>query len=260
MTASPDPAARKGQTERRARIVAELRANPAVRVAELARAFGVSTETIRRDLDALSDRGLVSRTYGGAAAVAVEPSLARRARDRVEPRERIARRGVELVERQQVILIDCGSTTLHLGRRLAADRDGLTVVTNAPAIAAAVAANPSNRAVLCPGDYSPREGGVFGPETLAFLRRFHADLAVIGASGLTAEGVTEVQSGAAWVKRAMLERARRRVLLVDQTKFQQARLEVVCPLDRIDDLVTDAPPPPELATALREAGVRLHLA
>jgi DeoR/GlpR family transcriptional regulator of sugar metabolism len=253
---------RFGKLARRERIIAELRANPTVRVAALARAFGVSTETVRRDLDALSDGGLVSRTYGGAAlpAIGVEPSLAERQRELTAERERIARHAVELMTAREVVMIDCGSTTWQLARRLAVLPMPLTVVTNSLGIASTLAANPAIRVVVCPGDYAAGEGGTFGPETLAFLRRFRADKAVIGAGGLTAEGPTEVQPGAAWVKRVMLERARRRILLVDHSKFEQARYELVCPLAGLDDLVTDAPAPPALTAAIGAAGVTLHLA
>lgn len=255
-------AMRLGKLERRERIIAELRTNPTVRVAALARAFGVSTETVRRDLDALSDGGLVSRTYGGAAlpAIGVEPSLAERQRELTEERERIARRAFELLAPREVIMVDCGSTTWHFARRLAIEPLPLTVVTNSLGIASTLAANPALRVVVCPGDYAAGEGGTFGPDTLDFLRRFHADKAVIGAGGLTVEGPTEVQPDAAWVKRAMIERARRRILLVDHSKFDQARYEVVCPLGDLDDLVTDARPPPALADAIGAGGVSLHVA
>jgi DeoR/GlpR family transcriptional regulator of sugar metabolism len=253
---------RLDKLQRRERIVAELRANPTVRVAALARAFGVSTETVRRDLDALCESGLVSRTYGGAAlpAIGVEPSLAERQRALTGERERIARRAFELLAPREVIMVDCGSTTWHLARRLAIESLPLTVVTNSLGIASTLAANPAIRVVVCPGDYAAGEGGTFGPDTLAFLRRFHADKAVIGAGGLTAEGPTEVRPEAAWVKRVMLERARRRIVVVDHSKFEQARYEVVCPLAEIDDLVTDCQPPPELNRAIRAARIALHLA
>jgi DeoR/GlpR family transcriptional regulator of sugar metabolism len=253
---------RLGKLQRRERIIAELRANPAVRVSVLARAFGVSTETVRRDLDALSDGGLVSRTYGGAAlpAIGVERSLAERERELIRERERIARRAFELLAPGEVVMVDCGSTTWHFARRLAIESLALTVVTNSLGIATTLAANPAIRVVVCPGDYAAGEGGTFGPETLAFLRRFRADKAVIGAGGLTADGPTEVQSGAAWVKRVMLERARRGILLVDHSKFDQARYEVICALTALDDLVSDNPPPRALAEALARAGVALHLA
>jgi DeoR/GlpR family transcriptional regulator of sugar metabolism len=253
---------RLDKLQRRERIVAELRANPTVRVAALARAFGVSTETVRRDLDALCENGLVSRTYGGAAlpAIGVEPSLAERQRALIGERERIARRAFELLAPREVIMVDCGSTTWHFARRLAIEPLPLTVVTNSLGIASTLAANPVIRVVVCPGDYAAGEGGTFGPDTLAFLRRFHADKAVIGAGGLTDEGPTEVRPEAAWVKRVMIERARRRILLVDRSKFEQARYEIVCPLAEIDDLVTDCQPPPELNRAIRAARIALHLA
>jgi DeoR/GlpR family transcriptional regulator of sugar metabolism len=253
---------RPDKLARRERIVAELRANPTVRVAALARAFGVSTETVRRDLDALSEGGLVSRTYGGAAlpAIGVEPSLAERQRALIGERERIARRAFELLAPREVIMVDCGSTTWHFARRLAIEPLPLTVVTNSLGIASTLAANPAIRVVVCPGDYAAGEGGTFGPDTLAFLRRFHADKAVIGAGGLTDEGPTEVRPEAAWVKRVMIERARRHILLVDRSKFEQARYEVVCPLAEIDDLVTDCQPPPELNRAIRAGRIALHLA
>jgi DeoR/GlpR family transcriptional regulator of sugar metabolism len=253
---------RPGKLERRERIVAELRANPAVRVAALARAFGVSTETVRRDLDALSESGLVSRTYGGAAmpAIGVEPSLAERQRELVQEREQIARRAFELLAPREVVMVDCGSTTWHFARRLAIEPLPLTVVTNSLGIATTLAANPAMRVVVCPGDFASGEGGTFGPDTLAFLRRFRADKAVFGAGGLTVDGPTEVHSGAAWVKRVMLERARRGILLVDHSKFDQARYEIICALAELDDLVSDGSPPRALAEAIAQANVALHLA
>jgi DeoR/GlpR family transcriptional regulator of sugar metabolism len=248
--------------QRRERIIAELRANPTVRVAALARAFGVSTETVRRDLDELSDGGLVSRTYGGAAlpAIGVEPSLGERQRTFTRERERIARLAFELLAPREVIMIDCGSTTGHFARRLAIEPLPLTVVTNSLGIASTLGANPALRVVVCPGDYAAAEGGTFGPETLAFLRRFRADKALIGAGGLTAEGPTDVDSGAAWVKRLMLERAHRGILLVDHSKFEQPRHEIICALAELDDLVSDDPPPRALADAIALAEVTLHVA
>ncbi len=92
------------------------------------------------------------------------------------------------------------------------------------------------------------------------MRRFHATKAFIGASGLTAEGPVEVNSAASWVKRTIIERSERRLLIVDHTKFEARSLEVVCPLDHLDELVTDAPPPPALGDALSAAGVAVQVA
>jgi DeoR/GlpR family transcriptional regulator of sugar metabolism len=254
--------ARLKRSERFERIVAELRASPAVRISALADEFGVSTETVRRDLDELNRRGLVARTYGGAAVrpMAREPAVNERYRQRVEERSRIGARAAAFVEPGDVLMIDSGSTTSHFARRLAAAAQNLTVLTNSINVAAALGQNPKLRVILCPGDYNPREAGVYGPETAAFLRRHHATKAFVGASGLTAEGPVDMDSAACGVKRAMIERAERRLLLVDQGKFEVRSFQLVCPLGELDDVIADARPEPALGKALAAAGVVFHLA
>ncbi|HLB80899.1 MAG TPA: DeoR/GlpR family DNA-binding transcription regulator [Dongiaceae bacterium] len=253
---------RPRKRERQERILAELHADPAVRIGALARTFGVSSETVRRDLDELSRDGRVNRTYGGAALppMGVEPSLNERYRRLVAERARIGRLAATLVAPGEVLMIDAGSTTAQLARRLAAELGDLTVVTNGLGLATILGANPGIRVILCPGAYDAREGAVLGPETTAFLERFHANTALIGASGLTPEGPGEANAGAVWVKRAMIARSQRHVLLVDRSKFDQPSFQVVCPLTALDDLVVDAPPGGALAEAVAAAGIALHVA
>ena len=243
-------------------VMAALRVGSSVRVADLAARFGVSTETVRRDLDELSRRGLVDRTYGGAApAVSFhEAAIDERARERVAERRRIGACAAGLIEDGDVLMIDSGSTTVHFAQRLAAAAPHITVLTNCLGVALALGPAAETRVVLCPGDYRAQEGGVFGPETAAFLRRFRATKAIIGASGLTAEGPVELDSAATWVKRTMIERADRRFLLIDESKLGAQSIETVCPLDQIDDLVTSAMPTAALRDALDAAGIVVHVA
>ena len=248
--------------ERHRRIVAELRANPTVRISELADEFRVSTETVRRDIDELSEQGLVNRTYGGAAATSMsrEPAMTERGGAMVAERQRIARLAIELIQPGDVLMIDAGATVTHFARRLAVEAMEVTVITNSLSAAGAFTETGAARVILCPGDYVGREQGVFGPETLAFLRRFHANRAIFSTSGITAEGMTDADSQACWVKREILERAESAMLLIDHGKFDHRLLEVVAPLDRLDDLVTDQQPPAGLSKALDRSGVKLHLA
>ena len=104
--------------------------------------------------------------------------------------------------------------------------------------------------VACPHDC---------PDTCAFLDRFNADIAFIGASGQTLDGPNDVVSNACWVKRKMLERAERRALLVASSKFNRRHLELVCPLKDLSDVVTEAPPGEPLVEALQGSGVTLHV-
>lgn len=255
-------ATRTRKHERQARILAELKTAPAIRISHLSRKFAVSDETIRRDLDQLGAEGLLQRTYGGAsiAPMGAEPSLNERYHVLVEERTRIAELALSLVSPGQVLMLDAGSTTAHFARCLAAAFSKLTVVTNSLVVVTALAASPGIRVIMVPGDYDAHEGGVFGPETNAFLGRFAANQCFIGSSGLTAAGPTEANSGSAWVKRCMLAQSQRHVLLVDQSKYNQPGLQVVCPLSDLDDIVTDEAPPRALADRLGKAAVRLHLA
>jgi DeoR/GlpR family transcriptional regulator of sugar metabolism len=253
---------RLGKRDRHERILAELRASATLRASDLALALGVSTETIRRDLAELGAGGLIARTYGGAAArpFAFEPSVSRRHALLVEERTRIAELAAGLIEPGQVVMIDAGSTTLHFARRLVARGRDLTVVTNCLGVARALGAGPGITVLVCPGRYDAREGSLCGPDAVAHLRRFNANWAVIGASGLTPDGPSEVLPDSAAIKRVMLQRAERSLLLVDHTKYGRLALEVVCPLARIRHLVSDAPPTGELADELARAGVDVRIA
>ncbi|WP_135466760.1 DeoR/GlpR family DNA-binding transcription regulator [Crenalkalicoccus roseus] len=248
--------------QRHQRILAALATDPTVRISTLAAEFGVSPETVRRDIEALSRQGSVRRTYGGASVVhaGVQPALGQRERMAVAERARIGAAAAALVEPGAVLMVDAGSTTAHFARALAARDPEGTVLTNSLAVAEALGAAPRMRVLLCPGEFHPVERAVYGPEATSFLGRFNADIALIGASGLTAEGPSDVESRAGWIKRAMLERAARRVLLVDSGKFGKAHLERICGLGALTDLACDAPPPPELAAALARAGVRVRVA
>lgn len=242
-------------------ILAELRSSATVRISELADRMGVSGETIRRDLEEMGRDGLINRTYGGAIPrpFGFEPTWNERFGAMSEEREKIADLASGLVRPGEALMIDSGTTTVRFARRLAAIAKDLTIITNSLPVAMALGTNPSFQVICCPGPYDAREGCVTGLDTIGFLDRFHANRAVIGASGLTVEGPTEVHSGAAAVKRAMLKRATEGILLIDHSKFDQPNLEVVCPLADIDRLVTDAPAPPGLGTALRGAGVEIML-
>lgn len=247
--------------DRQQAILAEVRASPAVRIAKLAQRFCVSTETIRRDLDEMSRRGLLSRTYGGAAGppLALEPSLDDRYRTMVDQRTLVAKAASQLVSDNDLLMIDAGSTTIYVARQLSADLRGLTVVTTSFGVASALVANPSIRVLVCPGEFDPRDGGVCGPDTLAYLRRFNVAKAIIGASAVDAAGPSDANSTSAWIKRVMIERADKVILAVDQTKFDQRAFEIVCGLESLDYVATDAAPPAGLSRALGEAGVEVKV-
>jgi len=233
-----------------------------VRIATLAKAFDVTTETVRRDLDDLAENGALKRTYGGGASRSLtdEPGIGVRSRTHAAERGLIARTAAGMVEPGDALMIDCGSTTRLFAQILAAVELRLTVVTNCLPVARALGANPHCRTILCCGDYVAGEDGVFGAEAGDFIRRFKANKAFIGAGGVTPDGLTDADSSGCSIKRAMMERSDRTILLVDSSKFDVVQFERVCPLSDIDAMVSEAAPPKRLAGHLDSAGVRILVA
>ncbi len=252
---------RLSKSDRQARIIAELRASPALRVNELAALLRVSTETVRRDLAELAERGLINRTYGGAMRpVAFEPALVEREALMVAEREAIAAAAVKLVEANDILMIGGGATTLHFARRLAAERNHVTVITHAFSIAMVLATNPLHKVLMLPGQYDGREGLIHGPDTLDALQRFRATTAFLGASGLTAEGPSDASVGPGLIYGAMMRRSANTAVLADRTKFNNPSLSVYGSWSPATTLVSDAAPEGELASALSLSHAKFLLA
>ena len=222
----------------------------------------MTTETARRDLDDLARSGALTRTYGGGASRSLtdEPGIGVRSRAHAAERGRIGAAAAARVDEGDALMIDCGSTTTLFANALAARNLHLTVVTNCLPAARVLGTSARCRVILCPGDYVMREGGVYGPDTLEFIRRFKANRAFIGAGGVTSDGATDTDSQSCSVKRAMMDRADTTVLLVDRSKFGLVQFEKVCALPHIAVLVSDATPPKRLDASLTRAGVQVIVA
>ncbi len=249
------------KTDRRRQILLELKLRPHVRISELAQRFNVSTETVRRDFDALSDDGLIARAHGGASAPSQGhyPSLDERTGARIEERERIGLMAADLVQDGETVMIDSGSTTIQMARALAYRETQCTVITNSIPVAMTIG-HGAPEVLLCPGEYLAAESAVIGTETLEFLSRFNVDRCMIGASGLSPEGPSETVRGFAAVKRMMLHRAAKRHLLIDSHKFGRKGLAHVGEMAEFDSVVMDERPRGELLAALEGADVEIIVA
>jgi DeoR family transcriptional regulator, glycerol-3-phosphate regulon repressor len=252
---------RLSKKERHALILTEVRRSASIRISRLALRLGVAGETIRRDLIELGDAGLLNRTYGGAtiSLVTSEPVIAERSQTMIEERARIGRGAAGLVEKGQIVMIDGGSTTYEVARSLSQLKRELTIITNSIGVASVTGANPTFRVILCPGTYDSREASVVGEDTVEFVKRYNADIAIIGASGLSVDGPSDMISGAAAVKRAMIARALSTALVVTNDKFGRNSLERVCGLGELSDIVTDREPQPALRAVMKAAGTELHV-
>lgn len=247
--------------ERHELILSEVRKAASIRISILAKRIGVAGETIRRDLIELGDAGLINRTYGGAtiSLLTSEPAISERGLLFVDERQRIGREAARLVDNGQVVMIDGGSTTYEVARHLAQTHRDLVIITNSIGIASVTGNNPTFRVILCPGTYDYREASVFGEDTIEFIKRYNADIAIIGASAVAVDGPSDALSGAASVKRAMIRRTMSTILVATNDKLNRSSLEHICGFDELSDVVTDTQTSNEIRFAIESAGADLHI-
>ena len=251
---------KRPKSERQARILAELNSAPSLRVAELAGRLGVSTETIRRDLDEMTEQGLLNRTYGGATRpLGKEPSISERHTLFVAERERIARATMPLIKGDRVLMIGSGSTTTHVAQRIAIEMRDITVITHAFGVATLLSINPTIKVLMLPGDYHATEGSTVGAHTIAFLSSFYADHAILGASGLMPEGPSDASIECGAVYSAIVSRSASSILVADHSKQDRTFAARYANWRQISHLVTDVAPKGPLAAALQQAKVAIHV-
>lgn len=243
------------------RILGALEANPALRVTQLADELAVSSETIRRDLAELDQLGRISRTYGGAVRSSqFEPALNERMSINVSERRAIAQAAVERYAGADALLLGGGATMLQFARALRLCQQRMTVLTPAYAIAAELAANPLIEVMMLPGIFEPREALVGGSETIRAIARYRAPVAIIGASGLNEDGISEAMLSAGEVYAAMLDHAGEGVILADHSKFEKRALVLLRGWSAGLTLICDSPPPAPLAASIRSNGSTLVIA
>ena len=230
--------------QRQTYILGRVREDGGVRVGDLARELGVSDMTVRRDLELLEKQGLLEKVHGGATAVAgsavFEPGFAAKSVLQELEKEAIAEAAIRLVNPGMAIGISAGTTTHELARRIV-DVPGLTVVTNSFSVADTLhrAASSDCTVILTGGIRTPSDALV-GPFAVAAIRTIHVDLLFMGVhgmdphSGFTTPNILEGETN-----RALVEAARRLVVVADHTKWGVVGISSMARLDEADTVITD---------------------
>jgi DeoR family transcriptional regulator of aga operon len=233
-----------------------------IRVRDLSARFGVSTVTVRNDLQMLEERGLAQRVHGGAMSArrtTIERSFEEVATERTAEKEGIGRAAAGLVESGDSILLDVGTTSAAFGRALAARTDltDITVFTSGLKIALELeVAYPRFTIVVIGGTLRPKQHSLVNPLADRLLRDLTVTSAFIGCNGIDAEhGVSNLNLPEAEVKRAMIASAQRCIVLADSSKLGVRTLAPICTIEQVDVLVTDASAHSAHVAAMRERGV-----
>lgn len=227
---------------------------------QLARDFGVSEITVRRNLNELAERGLLQRAHGGAVIPAQrgsEPPVIQRLLQHKAYKEAIARTAASLIKENESIFIGSGSTTAYLPHYLK-HFERLTVVTNTLNISADLAASQHITVVVLGGMMRHGELSLIGHIAEMAVQELTLDKVILGipavdvSVGLTNHYLPEVMTD-----RAILNRAREVILLADHTKVGQIASAVVAPLSQIDTFITDCLADPAILDQIRALGVKV---
>ncbi|MGE2732090.1 DeoR/GlpR family DNA-binding transcription regulator [Mycolicibacterium vaccae] len=231
-------------------------------VSELAQAYDVTTETVRRDLAALDRAGVVRRVHGGAVPVRalhlVEPGVGERDVTRAEHKDAIAAAATDFLPRSGgTLLLDAGTTTMRIAAHLPTDRQ-LVVVTNSVPIAARLATVPTVTLQLLGGRVRGTTQAAVGEQALRVLDTLRVDVAFVGTNGLSVRhGLSTPDSDEAAVKRAMVAAANYVVVTADSSKVGREDFVSFAPLSSVDTLITDPEISPADQAELSDHGVEV---
>lgn len=231
--------------ERRRTILERLAADGKVIVAELAKEFDVTEETIRRDLEKLDREGLASKTYGGAVAKnasAVDLPYTVRETVNVRQKQQIAETVSDLIADGSRIMLDSSSTALYVLKRLK-ERKNLTIITNSVKILLELADKPDWTVLSTGGVLKKGALSLTGSSAEKMIGSYHVDIAVCSCKGLDMElGVTDSNENDALIKQAMFHAAEKTILALDADKLDRKSFVKLCNADEIDVIVTDRAP------------------
>lgn len=248
-------------------ILERLRAGGSVTVTEIARDYNVSDMTVRRDLTELEREGFLERVHGGAVLLNdgplsviddVEPQFGARATHNRSAKDVIGREAARLMSSYRTIAMDVGTTT-HAVAQLMEVGSRTRVFTNSLRVAETL--SPTAAEVYVPGGrVRPDEMSITGPTAVDYLSKLHFDVALLGISGLTQDGLFDYSIEDSELKRVYVQQSATCIVLCDSSKFRRMSLTKICDLKDVSMLITDAAPPDSLASVLERAGVEVRVA
>ncbi len=228
--------------QRRDKIIELLKEDGSAKVIDLAKLFRVTEVTIRQDLEKLEKEGLVLREHGGAFLKNVEAqvrafSLANQ--DNMDKKERIANKCMEFIESGDSIILDSGSTTTEIAKKLRGIKS-LTVITNALNIALMLGAEPGIEVIMTGGEFKPPTLSLTGQKAADFFKGLNVQKLFLATAGLSLKsGLTYPSISDIVVKKAMIEAAETTYLVADSTKMGKTAFASMGALSLVDYIIID---------------------
>jgi DeoR/GlpR family transcriptional regulator of sugar metabolism len=243
--------------ERWHKIVQLVNDRGSMRVAELSELFGVTEETIRRDLDKLESDGKLMRSHGGAVSVKeaqAEIPFLERETTHADLKRAIAKEAVAYIREHDRIILDASSTAWYMAQAL--PDIPLTVLTNSMKVAMELSVKEKVQVISTGGILSPRSLSYIGPLAERSLDQYHVDKAFLSCKGVHLQrGISESNELQALIKAKMIDVSDETFVLADNSKFGQQSFAQVAGWERIRHVVTDAGADGDTVDELRKLGV-----
>ncbi len=242
--------------ERQQRIGEYLQKVEFASLEEIAKQVDASVSTVRRDLTLLETSGTVRRTHGGARVIVPrtdEFTFSARDTHQLAEKEAIGQACAELVQPNQTVIIDAGTTVYHVARYL--ESKAPQIITNSLPVANLFASANRLEVVVSGGVIYPRLGVLVGPLAVESFSKIHADVAIMSAGGLSLEGISNSHGLLIDIQRAMIQAAQKVIFCLDHTKLGRQSVLPLCDLECVDSIVTDSGAPADLVEALRARGI-----
>ncbi len=247
--------------ERKNQILTILQDEKKVVVAELSAKFGVSEETIRRDLEKLEKEGYVVKAYGGAVlnenAQKDLPSMVRR-KTNIVGKQRIAELISARIKDGDSIMLDASSTALYIAQKIK-DKKNITLITNSVEILYETSDMAGWKIFSTGGIMAEGAMALIGTYANSMVERLHVAKTIVSCKGLEKRrGITDSSEVHSSTKRAMLAAAEKKILAVDHLKFDRSAFDRVCGFENVDVIVTDRRPSSEWMKVFEKYGIECH--
>ena len=228
--------------ERRQKILEILHRDGKVRVNELSALFEISDVTIRMDLADLEAKGMLSRVHGGAVSsykTYYNMNMQQRLSANEEQKKAIAQKVVEMIDENDTIMLNAGTTTLTVFRMIPT-KINLSIVTNSIAIALEAGANPNFNVVLLGGSINSKHQFNYGDDAIRQLTKYHADKLILSVDGITLDnGLTTFYNREVDLDRVMLSRSATKIIAADSTKLGRTAFAKICDINEADYIITN---------------------
>ena len=249
-------------SDRQKQILELIRSQGYVATEQLVKQFGVTPQTIRRDINTLCELGLIERFHGGAGRIgnAYNQPYQDRLQEGMDGKRKIARMVAERIPAGASLFLNIGTTTEALAAELVGRKD-LRIVTNNINIANMMRETDGSDVMIAGGFVRQSDGGIVGEATTEFLKQFRLDIGVIGISGIDEDGtLLDFDYQEIRAAQAIIQNSRTVFLVADHAKFGRRAMIRLGDYQDVDHLFTDKTPPEDFLSAIRDSEMELHVA